>query len=369
MKRTRMSSLRTHPLVRQIVRLLPYGLVTLLLGTVILFHYWTPQMRRLYPSLDTFLSRHAVERIAFLVPIAVATALFRWPGGTVTLGLAVAAMLPRALLISSYPADALLETVVTAAVGGLMVWLLDAQIRARVIRQQMADTMRFYARQITHAQEQERERLSRELHDDTIQMLIVLSRKLEVLAKLPVGLPEAAVRRIQDLQRLVSDTLRNLRRVVRDLRSPVLEHLGITATTEMMVDKLAEELGVKTAVQVDGGRVRLPEDQELALLRILQEALNNIRRHANASEIDVHLTFEPQATWLVVRDDGCGFSGVPTMGALVSAGKLGLVGMRERAEALGGTLVIYSLPGRGTTITAEIPRGNALPVPPKRANS
>lgn len=356
-----MRSLRTHPLVRKIVRLLPYGLVAALLGTVVLFHYVTPQMRRYDPSLNTFLNRHAFERIAYLVPIAVATVFFRRQGGLITLGLAIAAMLPRAVWLSPYPVDAILETVVTAAVGGLMISLLDAQIRERVLRQQMADTMRFYARQITHAQEQERDRLSHELHDNTIQMLIVLSRRLEALVTRYEALPEDAIQRILDLKDLVHDTLQDLRRLVRDLRSPVLEHLGIKATAEMMMDRFAEDLDVDVTVQVDGGNVRLPKDQELALLRILQEALNNIRRHASASQVNVHLTFEPHATWLTVQDDGCGFPGLPSMEKLVSAGKLGLVGMRERAEALGGTFVIRSDLGRGTTITAEIPRGSTIP--------
>jgi signal transduction histidine kinase len=358
-----MNPLRTHPLGRRIGGLLPYGLVIALLGTITVLHYLTPQIRRLYPSLDTFLNRHVIERIAFLAPIAVATTYLRRRGGIATLLLAIAAMLPRALWISPYPADALLEVAVTATVGGLVVGIIDGQIRARETNQRLVDTMRVYAQQITHAQEQERERLSRELHDETIQMLVVLSRRLEALSTLSEGLPESAIAQLQGLQDLVRETSRTLRRLVVDLRPPTLQHLGLAATTEAMSDKLAEDLGIVVDVQVRGERVRLPADQELALLRILQEALNNIRRHAGASHVGVCLAFERDATRLTVEDNGCGFTGRTDIGALVSAGQLGLVGMRERAQALGGTLLIRSSPGRGTTIQAEIPTAGP---PPRR---
>jgi len=360
--------LRVRRLARQIGGLFPYAFVATLFGAVVALHYLTPQMRRLYLPLDVFLSRHAVERIAFLIPIALATAYFQRRGGSIVLLLAIAAMLPRVFWVSPYPMDALLETVITAVVGGLVVGVVDAQTRAKEIRQRLADTMRSYSHQISRAQERERERLSRELHDETIQMLIVLSRRLEALATLPESLPPAAVERVSTLQNLVSDTLRNLRRLVRDLRPPALDHLGLAAASAAMVNGISDELGIEVSVQVSGEKTRPPADQELALLRILQEALNNIRRHARASHVQVRLAFEPDATRLTIQDDGCGFSGVPSMEDLVSAGQLGLVGMRERAEALGGTLVIRANPGQGTTITAEIPREYVPSVPQERAH-
>jgi two-component system sensor histidine kinase DegS len=154
----------------------PFWSVVVLMGVTTLLHYLTPQVRPLFPSVNAFLSRHAVERIVFVFPVAYAASAFRLQGGLITLFLSVIAMLPRVIWISPQPLDAFFEMLATAVVGCLVVWLIESQAREKELH-------RFYARRITQAQEEERQRIAHELHDETLQMLIVLSRRLEAKAE------------------------------------------------------------------------------------------------------------------------------------------------------------------------------------------
>jgi two-component system sensor histidine kinase DegS len=214
--------------------------------------------------------------------------------------------------------------------------------------------MRFYARQITRAQENERKRVARELHDETVQMLIALSRRLESLAALTEPLPEAALERLAALQALIATTLKGVRRFIQDLRPSTLDHLGLVATIEGLTDDLTED-GIEAEISIIGKVQRLAPEEELVLFRIVQEALSNVRRHSGASRVLVHIRFLPDSTRLKIEDDGRGFNAPARMDDLVSTGKLGLIGMHERARMLGGTLTVQSDPGEGTAIIAEMP--------------
>jgi signal transduction histidine kinase len=217
------------------------------------------------------------------------------------------------------------------------------------------ESMRFYARQITRAQEDERLRIARELHDETIQMLIAISRRLEALATLPERSPNSTLQHLSELQELVGDTLRELRRFVQDLRPSTLDHLGLMVALVSLVNDLGEKDGISTEVKVQGEVRRLAPEQELGLFRILQGALSNIRRHSGATQVDVVVTFDVDRIQVWISDDGCGFDAPKRMDSLVSAGKLGLIGMYERARLLGGTLLVQSDVGVGTTIKVDVP--------------
>jgi signal transduction histidine kinase len=220
------------------------------------------------------------------------------------------------------------------------------------------ESMRFYARQITRAQEDERLRIARELHDETIQMLIAISRRLEALATLPER-SSSTPQHLSELQELVGDTLKELRRFVRDLRPSTLDHLGLMVALVSLANDLGEKDGIATEVKVQGEVRRLAPEQELGLFRILQEALSNIRRHSGATQVDVAVTFDADRVHVRISDDGCGFDAPKRMDSLVSAGKLGLIGMYERARLLGGTLLVQSDVGMGTTITVDVPTHSA----------
>ena len=503
--------LSPHPRWRKTVTSLPFWVVVSLLVVTTLLHYLTSQMRLLPLPVNAFLSRHAVERIIFVLPIAVATSAFRQRGGALTLVLAVLIMLPRAIWVSPSPADALVETVAAAVVGYLVIWMIEAQAREKALRQKAVSrlsavnavttivarsleleqilkaaldkvlevvgveaglifsldrgsrelllvahrgvsegsatalgrlkpgegtcgrvahsgelvvlqdssqdppavrreglrtqvvvplksrdrvegvlvvatrlrrpflpeelellttigseigvamenarlykSMRFYVREISRAQEDERQRIARELHDETIQMLIVLSRRLEALMT-SEPLSEAARQRLGSLQGLIRDISGGMRRFVRDLRPPTLDHLGLVAAARGAAGDLTEGDEIETELRVTGEERRLMIEEELALFRITQEALNNVRRHAGASRVVVQLEFCSDKVRIIVDDNGRGFNVPERMDDLVSTGRLGLIGMHERARTLGGTLTIQSEPGRGTVVTVEVP--------------
>ena len=223
------------------------------------------------------------------------------------------------------------------------------------------ENMRFYARQITRAQEDERKRIARELHDDTAQALIHLSRRLDSLAtSSSAQLSESTIQHLEEFQELIDNILQGLRRFSRDLRPSVLDDLGLLPALAGLLDDVREyprleEEGIKTELKVCGDRRRLSPEVELALFRIVQEALSNVRRHSQASQVVTVVEFGEGRAKITVDDDGQGFEPPDRSGDLVVMGKLGLAGMHERARLLSGTLQIQSEPGEGTTVTVDIP--------------
>ncbi len=219
---------------------------------------------------------------------------------------------------------------------------------AQQVRQYQA-AQRHYLHLLARAQEEERTRLAREIHDDTVQTLIAVVQQIQLARRALATDPQQADARLARLQSTVVQAVENLRRLIRDLRPLYLEEVGLISALEM----LAREAGAQ--FQVQGTPRRLPPDVELALFRIAQEALNNARRHAQASKITLTLTFTSSHIRLDVWDNGVGFQVPRELTALVQAGHLGLMNMVERAQSVGAHLHIHSAPGRGTRITVELP--------------
>jgi signal transduction histidine kinase len=229
------------------------------------------------------------------------------------------------------------------------------EIGVAIENARLYESMRFYVQEITRAQEDERQRIARELHDETIQMLIVLSRRLEALITPSEPMSETTRQRLRSLQELIRNTSGGIRRFVRELRPPTLDHLGLVATIEGLTRDLAEKDELEAELRATGDVRRLTSEEELVLFRIAQEALSNVRRHSAASQVIVRLGFYPDKVLMAVDDNGRGFHVPERMDDLVSMGRLGLIGMQERARTLGGTLTIQSEPGRGTVVTVDVP--------------
>jgi signal transduction histidine kinase len=215
------------------------------------------------------------------------------------------------------------------------------------------DRVRSYARQVTWAQEEERKRISRELHDEAAQNLVAIRRNLEALATTS---PEARNADVERLQSLTAQTLTGLRRFSHDLRPPVLDDLGLASALESLVADTRASGNLDIELAISGAPQRLPAEVELALFRIAQSALRNVERHAEATGATIELVFHPDRTTLTVSDDGCGFEPPADTAELLHAGKLGLVGMHERAQLVGGRLEITSSVGAGARIAATVPR-------------
>jgi signal transduction histidine kinase len=207
------------------------------------------------------------------------------------------------------------------------------------------------SRQLVKIQESERQAVSRELHDEAGQSLTSLKVGLHLL-EAKVGDPAAVRDGISGLQQQVDAVMAGLHRLASNLRPASLDHVGLPAAVQQMVEGLNLKAGPR--VEFEGGSLgteRLPEFTETALYRIAQEALANAAHHARASRVSVLLERREGRIVVVVEDDGVGFDPVIAL----HSGRLGLLGMRERAEMLGGSLIVESSEGKGTTVVAEVP--------------
>ncbi|MCL4299865.1 MAG: HAMP domain-containing protein [Anaerolineae bacterium] len=216
------------------------------------------------------------------------------------------------------------------------------------------EQMQQLSRQILQAQEDERQRLARELHDEAAQALTSLLVHLRLLER--AHEPEKAQQNIQKLRELTAQALEEVRRVALDLRPTILDDLGLGAALEWRVDEFTQATGVQAKIQIEGLERRLPREIELVFYRVGQEALNNIARHAQAKHVSISLRRANSTISLEVSDDGLGFN--PTSLPTYTPRGLGLLGMRERLAMISGALTIESGLGQGTRVLACAPLKN-----------
>lgn len=224
---------------------------------------------------------------------------------------------------------------------------------ARLDEQQAA--LREYARQVVRGQEEERLRLSRDLHDETVQDLVALNQRLDLLrSRLQPDAPTAA--ELAQFQDTLIGSIASVRRLSNNLRPHVLEDLGLSAALRALAHEVERQLPtVRVHCEVVGEETSLPAEAELTVYRIAQEALTNVRKHApDATRVSVELIYAAGGVELVVQDDGPGFD----VAAAPAEGHLGLAGMRERAQLFGGRLEIESAAGQGTTVLLRLPTGD-----------
>jgi len=201
---------------------------------------------------------------------------------------------------------------------------------------------------VVAAQELERKRLARELHDETGQALTSILLGLKPLERTAATEEDRAA--VASLRELVVSTLQDVRRLAVELRPSTLDDFGLSTAVERLAETFRDNTGMRVDVDAQLGDVRLPTEVETALYRIVQEALANIVKHAEATRVSILLTRKESSVAAVVEDDGKGFDKRETGDDV-----LGLVGMRERVGLVGGRLVIESAKGSGTTIAAEVP--------------
>jgi len=227
----------------------------------------------------------------------------------------------------------------------------ELQEMARKV-QSAQEGLRDYIGAITSAQEDERHRLSRELHDDTIQAVIALKQRVQLIKKSVKD--KKSQQSLAELETLSEQTIENLRRLTRALRPIYLEDLGLVTALEMLVRETSDNNSLSVSFHKSGQERRLPGEVELVLYRIAQEALNNIIRHAQADNAALHITYEDKNIELEVSDNGIGFQIPNSPTDFAPSGHFGLLGMHERAELIGARLKIESTLGGGTKLTVRL---------------
>jgi signal transduction histidine kinase len=212
----------------------------------------------------------------------------------------------------------------------------DADMRYR----DLFVAVRAYAARLVDAHEEERQRIARDIHDDPLQRLVDVARRMD--ASQPPATRAALL-----------DVVNRLRDITRGLRPPGLDQLGLPAAVRGMLADVEDGGAVAMHLDVQGSPRRLADNVELAAFRIVQEATRNVLHHAHAHDVRVTLGYTRDGLQVSVSDDGCGFDA----GAVLAqpGAHLGLLGMRERAAALGGSLTVSSQPAQGTQVRAELP--------------
>jgi len=206
-----------------------------------------------------------------------------------------------------------------------------------------------------NAQEAERVRIARSLHDDTAQSISMLIIHLDRLGNfIPPDRPDIT-RYIDDAQNVATRLLENLRKIIWDLRPSILDDLGLYSAIRWYARTNLEKAGVKIEFSAANEGMRLPPHLETMLFRIAQEAISNILRHANASKVSIRLWIAEEQLWLEIKDDGCGFDIAKTAEAAVDRKQLGLLGIEERVSLVGGAVRIESVEGSGTCLQLHIP--------------
>jgi ligand-binding sensor domain-containing protein/signal transduction histidine kinase len=216
--------------------------------------------------------------------------------------------------------------------------------------------LRALTRQLEDAKEEEKRHIARELHDELGQLLSAIKINLKALGRLPERSEERSGR-IVDAIALVDDMIGHVRAMALDLRPPLLDELGLVAAIRGYAEGQSVRTGVAIGVEANAGAETLRPETAIAAFRIVQQAVHNTLQHAAARRITVSVRADSNRLQLSVRDDGRGFDVAEALQRAASGRHLGLLGMRERVEALGGHLEIESSPGQGTEIRASVPLG------------
>jgi len=230
---------------------------------------------------------------------------------------------------------------------------------------QMQSRLRDLSRQVLHAQEEERKRISRELHDVIAQTLTGINIQLAALAKGAAINPRNLARSITRTQQLVGKSVEVVHEFARELRPAVLDDLGLIPALLAFVKSFSQRTRLHVQLKAFAGVEELDIAKRTVLFRVAQEALTNVARHARASRAEVTILKLADRIGLKIKDDGKSFQVEDVMDGKGSK-RLGLLGMRERVEMVGGTFSVESAPGQGTTIHAEIPFTKVREVPPKK---
>ena len=218
----------------------------------------------------------------------------------------------------------------------------------------MQEHLRRLTHEILHAQEEERKKISRELHDEIGQTLTAINVKLATLKNEAIASPSDLKKAIAITQRLVEQSMDTVHRFARELRPPLLDDLGLIPALQSAIKDFAKRTRIPVHFTAFAAVERLDGEKRTVLYRVAQEALNNVAKHAEATLVDVSIRKLRGAVGMEIHDNGKSFLAERALFAR-KIKRLGLLGMRERVEMVGGNFSIESAPGKGTTIRAQVP--------------
>ncbi len=227
-----------------------------------------------------------------------------------------------------------------------------AQAREELARK--ADDLRRLLTVTIRVQEEERTRLARDLHDGSNQLITGALYELQAAQESIAGRrPEVALQKLEIAKGLLRSIEAENRRIISDLRPPILDAQGLAPALKWHVNGFQRLYGIPCALRLSGSPVRLSPETEIAVYRIIQEALNNVAAHARAQRVQIAVEFQPARLQVLVEDNGVGFDYEHVL--VEAPGQMGLIGIRERAQSIGGRIEVQSVPGQGTRLMFEAP--------------
>jgi len=284
----------------------------------------------------------------FLIPIVYAALNFGLTGSFATALWVTLLSLPDFFVINEADHH-WIDGIQLAIIDSVAIFVGQRVERERLATRREADRMSAYAANILQAQEDERRHIGQEIHDEPLQDLIQLYRRVEDADNAD---PAGILGELRSGEGLLAKTIQKLREIARGLRPPGLDDLGLAPALRRLAQEFGERNALDVSYVVTGEVRRLKPDIELAAYRIAQEALHNVERHAAARAVKVVVNFSDTAIQVEVIDDGIGFGLRET---LEESTTLGLLGMRERAQLLRGSLSVQSKVDSGTTVRADLP--------------
>lgn len=298
--------------------------------------------------------RFQVFGVLFLIPIIYGSLSLSWPAGLMAWLLALIWVLPTRV---SWGGSMLIVNLILLLLPVLLAAIVTGEKRwhgseKRHFAEREWERRAYFAK-LVEAQEAERRRIAQEIHDETLQTLMVIANKSDSLAS--SGSDEQQIAGALWIKQEVLRTMGDLRRLSMNLRPSILDNFGLVSGVRWLVNNSNSQDSCHLDVCVEGEEREMSNLAEVTMFRVVQEAVYNVQRHAKAQSGSVTLEFGEDRVMLEVRDDGIGFQLPGRLALYVGEGKLGIIGMEQRVLSIGGTLRLESSPGQGTRLRAAIP--------------
>lgn len=325
-------------------------------------HFWAIQIMAILIAAAQFIFKtseyfNSLQSLYFIpitlqvVPVVYAALTFGFAGSVGTAIWVVVLSIPN-LIFGSTGLELfgnIFQLIILVTMSIFMGQRVDRELRAR-------NKIQTYTAHVLRVQEEERQLIARELHDETIQNLALLCRQLDGIDDAQEVCTTASKEHLKEARTMAEKLVIDLREFTRTLRPPILDDLGMVASIRRLLVDFIDRTKIKGQLKIIGVERRLPGEIEVGIFRMAQEALWNVEHHAKASNVMVIITFDAHDIILKVTDDGVGFDVPAVISVPSKTSQLGLLGMQERAELAGGKLNIQSSPGKGTSLTITIPK-------------
>ena len=328
------------------------------MGTVSLVYYqwqdWFPWFWRYF----IFEFKYKIIGIPFILPFLYASLVFWWRGSVTVWVISTMILLPRLLFYFSY-FESVLRNIAFLFVPLTIVIIITLEIRWRERQRQILEERekerQIYMSEIFKAEEKERLRIAQELHDGSIQELLVIANRAQDLASNNQNKSNRQIiEHAESIRDSILQVLDDIRNLSLDLRPSILDNVGLIPALRWLAERLNRESAINTKIVVKGSERKYQSEIEINIFRIVQEALNNVRRHSGATEALVTLDFTPQYLRITIWDNGIGFASKQRLRKLASEGKLGIIGIQQRAKFINSSFNIESKSGNGTLISIEM---------------